>query len=75
MPPPPEHRSDLDGRIAVLADRAWWRFRMSPTWVQVVGWFVGWWLLLPAVVWRSALPPTVKGAVTGVVAVAVADSA
>lgn len=52
-----------------MADGVWRRFRRWPTWVQVIGWLLGWWLLIPVLAWRSALPVRAKWAISGAVAV------
>ena len=70
LPPPPEGTlRDFYDRLGSVADRGWRKFRTWPTWLQVVVWLVGYWLLIPVLAWRSSLPPVGKWATTGIVAI------
>lgn len=45
---------------AAWAVRTWSMFRSWPAWAQVVGWLIGWWLLLPVLAFMSSLPTVAK---------------
>jgi hypothetical protein len=61
----------MAGRISRFADRAWIAFRRWPTWAQVVGWVLGYRILIPILLWRSTLPVAAKIAGTAVASVVV----
>jgi hypothetical protein len=65
LPPPPQSSPSIVDRIPGWANRAWTGFRRWPTWAQVLGWLVGFWLLLTILAWRSTLPVPAKWVVTG----------
>lgn len=52
-----------------MTDRIWRKFRTWPSWLQVVGWLLGWWLLISILAWRSSLPVAGKWTITGIVVV------
>ncbi len=62
-------------KLTAWAGRSWTAFRRWPNWAQVIGWLLGWWLLVPILAWRSAFPPTAKVAATLVVAVLIVAAA
>jgi hypothetical protein len=51
-----------------MADALWRAFRRWPWWAQAVGWLIGWWLLIPALAWRTGWHWGIKTAITAVCA-------
>lgn len=47
-----------------MADQLWRQFRSWPLWAQIIGWIVGFWLLVPLLIWRTSWHPGVKAVVT-----------
>lgn len=44
---------------------AWRWFRALPLWAQIVGWLLGWWLLIIALLWRAPLSPRWRWGLSG----------
>jgi hypothetical protein len=66
-PKPPSAGTPREGGTIGGADRLWEAFRSWPVVVQVIAWVFGWFLLVPLLVWRSALPVPAKVAVSALV--------
>lgn len=47
-----------------MADQLWRAFRTWPLWAQIAGWFFGFWLLVPLLIWRTTWHLGAKAALT-----------
>src|SRR5437763_5333481 len=45
---------EITDTVSTWAGRAWRSLRRWPAWVQVVGWLLFWWLLVPLFAWKEA---------------------
>lgn len=59
--------------VAVVADQLWRQFRTWPSWAQIVGWILGFWVLVPLLIWRTSWHPGAKAAATAAFLVFVAS--
>lgn len=50
---PPEGVPTMVNTLSDIADRDWRWFRRLSTWIQVVGWLIGFWLLILVLLWRT----------------------
>jgi uncharacterized membrane protein YgcG len=74
-PPPAASGWDRLNPVSGFAARVWASFRRWPLLVQIVAWFLGFWLLIPVVIWRTGWSPWVKSITTVAFAVLMIASA
>lgn len=73
-PSPAGPRGKTPDGATSMADRLWAGFRQWPVMLQVIAWILAFYLLIPVLIWRSAMPATAKAIASGVIAFVVVSA-